>query len=99
MKIGSHLKALRTAQNLSQQQLADKTDLRVTVISRWEREDNNPNLEASIKLAAALGVSMDVFCGISNDSLSKLEKMAKKAAMLPKNKVAVLECLIEEFLR
>lgn len=99
MKIGTHLKKIRTDLNMSQQQLADKTNLKVSVISRWEREDNNPNLEASIKLADALGVSMDVFCNKKVSEVSELEKIAKIATKLPIKKQQVIIQVINAFLK
>ena len=99
MNIGTILKELRIQNGFSQAQLAEKVGVRTTVISRWETASVKPNLEVSIKLANALGVSMDVFCGIASTKASTLEKLAKMASSLPKNKVKALELVLQHFVK
>jgi hypothetical protein len=52
----------------------------------------------AVKLATALQVSMDVFCGVSNNEPSKLEQLAAKASKLAQKDTEVLEKLMERFL-
>ena len=99
MDIGSILKQLRQSNNYSQAQLAEMIHVKTSVISRWERGDNNPNLEVSIKLAKALNVSMDVFCGNNSIKGSELENLAQKASTLPKEQVKALKMVLKSFLK
>ena len=55
-------------------------------------------MKIPIKLAKALEVSMYVFCGLEDANTGKLEILAKKALKLDKDKVKVLEIVLEEFL-
>ncbi len=99
MNIAKILKELRHKNGFSQAQLAAMVGVKTSAVSRWEVGTVNPNLEMAVKLATALEVSMDVFCGISQQQVSDLEKLAKKANVLPKDKVQLLEGVLKEFLR
>jgi len=51
---GPHLRALRTERNLTQQELADRSDFSVVFISNLERGVTIPSLSALLQLAEAL---------------------------------------------
>ena len=98
LKIGAILRQLRKEKGLSQDALSKLIGVKVTAISRWEVNKVLPNLEMAIKLADALEVSLDVFCGKKVNELSNLEKLAKKACNLSKDSVKALEMVLERFL-
>lgn len=97
-KIGRILKQIRTKKGLSQFKLGELVGTKVTSISRWEVGRVLPNLEMAIKLAKALEVSLDVFCGLEDAELSNLEFLAKKTCKLEDTKVRALEVVLKTFL-
>ena len=55
MTIGNNIKKLRTAQGLTQDQLAERLFVTRQTISSWERSASHPSLEQLEAIAAALG--------------------------------------------
>lgn len=55
MTIGNNIKKLRTAQGLTQEQLAERLFVTRQTISSWERSASHPSLEQLEAIAAALG--------------------------------------------
>ena len=53
---GQRLRRLRKKAGLTQEELADKIDVSVMSIRRWEAGDNAPKIEFAKRLAEALGV-------------------------------------------
>lgn len=56
------LKELRLNSNLSQKELADVAKVSQKTISNYENGENNQSIDALIKLADYLGVSLDYLC-------------------------------------
>lgn len=66
---GKNLKLLRTQQNISQEEFADKTKLDRTYISGLERGKRNPSFLTLTKLAKTLNIPIEkLFIGVENDS-------------------------------
>ena len=64
-RFGTHVRTLRTARGLSQEELAQKAGLHRTYIGGIERGERNISLVNIEKLAAALDVSLDaIMCDI-----------------------------------
>ena len=57
--IGSRVNDLRKSRGISQERLAELADLSTTFISHIERNDKKPSLGALVRLASALGVTVD----------------------------------------
>ena len=57
--IGRRIRDLRVALGLPQEVLAEQADLSPTYISHIERAEKKPSLSTLIRLAAALGVTVD----------------------------------------
>ncbi|MDE7440004.1 MAG: helix-turn-helix domain-containing protein [Clostridia bacterium] len=57
------LKYQREQAELSQRQLAIKTEIQQGSISRWEAGKSIPNIEACIKLADFYGITLDELVG------------------------------------
>jgi transcriptional regulator with XRE-family HTH domain len=57
---GARVRALRTSQGLSQEELAERADLHWTYISGIERGVRNPGLNTISKLARGLKVDVEV---------------------------------------
>lgn len=59
MAFGERLAALRKERGLTQQALADRVDLHVTLVRRYEGGKTQPGFDALRKIAVALSVSAD----------------------------------------
>lgn len=59
MNLGEKIKKLRTEKGLSQDALGKAMGVHYTHISRYERNQSSPSIEALRKLAKAFGVSAD----------------------------------------
>ena len=57
--LGSRLKALRKQRHLAQKELAALVDIRFQQLNKYESGFNTPPAEMLVKLAAALGVTVD----------------------------------------
>lgn len=66
--LAERLKATRTANNLTQRQLADKAKMTAATISAYEKGAKNPSLENVANLAFALNTSIDWLCGNDVDN-------------------------------
>lgn len=67
--IGENIKTVRKEQNLSQQQVAERSGMSNTMISEYERGNKIPNLVTTAKIASALNVSIDrLYYGDENNT-------------------------------
>lgn len=63
--VAKHIKRLRTARNLTQEELAEKLFVTRQAISAWETEKALPDVETLERIAAALGVEVtEVIYGV-----------------------------------
>mgnify|MGYP002796210196 FL=1 len=60
------LKEIRKDKGLSMSELANKIGVSTNTISRWERGERIPNLEALVTLAKFFKVSTDYLCGLED---------------------------------
>jgi transcriptional regulator with XRE-family HTH domain len=58
-KLGNNLKAIRTAKNITQSELAELLGVDKSFVSNIENGKNNPTLSTIASLAKALKVSVD----------------------------------------
>ena len=65
---GLKLKALREAAGLTQQQLADKTEMNRFGVAKLEQGTRDPNWSTVLRMAAALGVTCEAFDVASSDA-------------------------------
>ena len=83
LNIGERITQLRKQQNLSQEQLAKKTEVSRTIIGNYERNANTPSIEVLVKLSKIFNVSMDYLVGegelstIDRDLLKRIEDIEK----------------------
>lgn len=57
-KLGAHIKLLRQNKDVSLRHLADEADVDFSQIHRIEKGDSNPTYTMLLKLAGALGISI-----------------------------------------
>lgn len=83
--IGKALKEHRENEGLSQAELARKTGIKQQNISRWEKNENFPNIIDCITLADFYGISIDYLIGYENDDGSKNEIFSRIHRPAPKH--------------
>ena len=62
--VGSRIKVARDYRGMTQQELADKVGINRTTLTGYESGHRTPDLFTAKRIAAALGVSMDVLSGM-----------------------------------
>lgn len=61
--ITNNIWKIRTEKGLTQAQLAEMLNVQQSMISMIENEERNPSVDVLLKLAAALGVTVDELIG------------------------------------
>lgn len=86
---GQVMSKLRRKRGMTQDDLAKKMGATIRMISYYEREMNNPEMETIDKIAHALGVSRDYF--VKPDKLKQIEHenepergLQKRLELIPK---------------
>ena len=69
--IGTKLKELRTAQKLTQEDIARVVGVGVSTVQKWEQDKADPNTGTMIKLVELLGTSIDYMLGLSTKQTGK----------------------------
>lgn len=102
---GAHLTALREAAGLTQQQLAGKLGVHHSNIAFWERAGKPPRGDVLPKLAAALGVTLEVLLDVRRPRLRKpvakgrMQQMFEAASRLPRRQQKKIVDLLDPFVR
>jgi len=79
LSFGKKLAALRKEKKMSQTQLAKLLNTSISVISRYERDEINPSIDAAKRLAAILNTSVGYLLGeTEDDQLLKDPKMIQR---------------------
>ena len=86
--IGDNIRKYRKANNMSQDELAEKLDVTRQSISLWENGQTQPSLEYIVTLAKFFGVSTDDL--LSDSAAGKSESEQSFAAAKPKKKKTAL---------
>lgn len=71
--LGRRIKALRQAHGITQSQLAEACGYDPITVSRFERGEYAPGIEALEAIGARLGVSLDAFFQVTPDEPSPAE--------------------------
>ncbi|HEM2866474.1 helix-turn-helix domain-containing protein [Streptococcus suis] len=58
-QLAQQIKNLRTAKNLSQDELAEKLYISRQAVSKWENGEATPDIDKLVQLAEIFGVSLD----------------------------------------
>ena len=70
------IKLLRTANKLSQVELADKLGVKKQTISNWENDNILPSIEMLIKICKFFNVSSDYMLGIDNKTYIEISGLS-----------------------
>ena len=63
MTIGANIKRLRTAKNITQEQLSVAMNVTCAAVSKWERGESYPDITLLQPLAYLFGVTLDELMG------------------------------------
>jgi len=97
MQFASRLIQFRKAQNLTQQGVADAAQIHVNQIKRYEAGTAQPTLDALVRLAKALHLSLDVLVfeenerGPSDDLLLQFEAVSH----MPDDERRIVKALLD----
>ncbi|MGI6013128.1 MAG: helix-turn-helix domain-containing protein [Oscillospiraceae bacterium] len=96
-KIGQRIQKYREEANITQQTLAEITELSITSISNIERGLNYPTFENFIKIANAISVSTDLLLSDVIDAayVAKASKLSEKLRDIPSTKRRQIFAVIE----
>ena len=72
MKIGAKIRELRNAKGMTQEELADKLNVSVQTVSRWENGVNCPDISMLPVLAEYFHTTTDNLLGLERRSWMKL---------------------------
>lgn len=77
MNFGMKLKALRTSQKLTQQQLADRVGVAKSVISYYESGDRYPSYDVLIRIAHIFRTTTDFLLDVSKDNVIDVSELSE----------------------
>lgn len=80
MEFGEQIKTLRTKNNLTQEQLAQKLNVTRQAISNWENNRNLPDLETLLVIAQLFHLSLDELILGGNNMNQMTEKLLKDSS-------------------
>lgn len=72
MTLGKRLKRLRTSRGLTQKELADSLHVTFQTVSKWENDENEPDIATLKRIAKLYGISLDYLLGDEDDKLVKV---------------------------
>ena len=91
MKSGDKIKELRTANELTQTMLAEKTGISRSIISQYENNQVEPTATVIAKLATALGCSADYLLGLEDDFGTKTVYPARETERISTDEAKLLQ--------
>ena len=77
MTIGQKIKKLRTEKGLTQKDLADQLHVTFQTISKWEKDENEPDLATVRELAKLFGCSLDYLLSEDEEEAPKPEPVVE----------------------
>lgn len=100
MTLGEHITALRKRNKFSQAELGKRASTSGDLIGRYERDEVKPSVEVVIKIADALGVSLDFLVGKTSMELdSEALKRLEEISALPEDEKSKLYMVVDALLR
>ncbi|MBQ7335719.1 MAG: helix-turn-helix transcriptional regulator [Clostridia bacterium] len=69
LTIGTNIKRLRTAKNITQEQLSEAMNVTCAAVSKWERGDTYPDITLLQPLAYYFGVTLDELMGYDQEKI------------------------------
>lgn len=75
--IGTQIKELRTNQNLTQKELAEKLQVSRSAITNWENDRNYPDIQVIVNISELFDVSLNQLLKGDQDVVEKISKDTK----------------------
>lgn len=98
MEIGKRIKEIRESISMTQSELADKLDLSVHTISKYEQGQRKPKLDMLKEIAEALEVNVaDLVEGATEEELSKAAVFQMASSELKKDISYFIESIFHRF--
>lgn len=72
MTLGTRLKRFRTSRGFTQKELADKLHVTFQTVSKWENDENEPDIATLKRIAKLYGCTLDYLLGDEDDKLVKV---------------------------
>ena len=82
MTIGQKIKKLRTGKGLTQKDLADQVHVTFQTVSKWEKDENEPDLNTMKAIAKLFGVTVDYLIN-EDEEAPKKEVVEKPVVATP----------------
>ena len=83
MTLGQKIKKLRTEQGLTQKDLADQVHVTFQTVSKWEKDENEPDVSTLRELAKLFNCSMDYLLSEEENETPKEEASAEPEPAAP----------------
>lgn len=87
--LNKQIKALRTAHNLTQVELADRLSVTKQTVSNWENDNIQPSVDMLVKLSDFFGVTTDYLLGRNTDDYLNVQGLTRE-------QIAHIHWLIED---
>jgi transcriptional regulator with XRE-family HTH domain len=102
MNLGQNITALRKKLKLSQNDLGKAVGTSGDIIGRYERDEVKPSIDVAIKVADALGVSLDYLVGktsleVDKNTLKRIEEVNKLSPNAKEQVNLVIDALVRDF--
>lgn len=73
MTLGARIKSFRNEKRITQKELADHLHVSFQTISKWENDENEPDVSSLIELSKVFGCSLDALLGENEEEQGKEE--------------------------
>ncbi len=103
LNIGSKISTLRREKNWSQSDLAQQIEASREIIGKYERNENLPSIEMTLKMAKAFDVTVDYLLGegeyssYDKDTIERLKNIQKMDANTKGVLFNVIDTYIQNF--
>ena len=94
MDIGNKIKQLRQKANLTQEQLADKMDVSIQMVSNLERGNKSIRIENLIKLSEILNISTDYIL-MGKETTGDMQVLTEQMASLSQKERKMMKLLMD----
>ena len=100
MGFGEKIAQIRKEKNLTQEDLEKATGINKRIISRYEKNQTIPSIEAAKKICIALNISLDLLLGINNSIFiddPEMTKLINQYKLLPPEEKQTVRKLLKAF--
>jgi len=101
LNIGSKISLLRKEKSWSQSDLAQRIEASREIIGKYERNENLPSIEMTLKMAKAFGVTVDFLLGESEFASYDKETISriKNIQLMDNNTQGILFNVIDTYIQ